>query len=126
MLCAFLTGFSQVDTTAQRADTIKIGGMIIIKKPGEKGREIKRERDLSMPNRKSNKPTNVSTNWWIFDLGLNNVNDRTSYGSTAANAYMIPVKNKECSTSYQENQYSSRCNLPELHGNNPNFSFPSI
>ena len=90
MLCAFLAGFSQIDSTAQKADTIKIGGMIIIKKPGEKGREIKREKDVSMPDRKRNKPTNVSTNWWIVDLGLNNINDRTSYGSAAANAYMLP------------------------------------
>ena len=34
-LCTILTGFAQIDTTAkQTPDTIKIGGMVIIREPG--------------------------------------------------------------------------------------------
>ena len=91
-LCILASGFAQIDTTGkeQKADTIKVGGMIIIKRPGEK-REIKREKDVSIPDRKSSKNSNVSTNWWIIDLGFNNVNDNTIYGSAAANSYMVGV-----------------------------------
>ena len=91
-LCILASGFAQIDTTGkeQKADTIKVGGMIIIKRPGEK-REIKREKDVSIPDRKSSKNSNVSTNWWIIDLGFNNINDNTIYGSVAANSYMVGV-----------------------------------
>ena len=90
-LCVLTSGFAQVDTTGkEKADTIKVGGMIIIKRPGEK-REIKREKDVSIPDRKSSKNSNVSTNWWIIDLGFNNVRDNTVYGSAAANSYLVGV-----------------------------------
>jgi hypothetical protein len=88
-LCVITSGFAQVDTTGkEKADTIKVGGMIIIKRPGEK-REIKREKDVSIPERKSSKNSNVSTNWWIVDLGFNNIKDNTVYGSADANSYLV-------------------------------------
>ena len=91
-LCVLTSGFAQIDTTGkeQKADTIKVGGMIIIKRPGEK-REIKREKDVSIPERKSSKNSNVSTNWWIIDLGFNNVRDNTVYGSADANSYLVGI-----------------------------------
>ena len=87
-----MSGFAQIDSTGkeQKADTIKVGGMIIIKRPGEK-REIKREKDVSIPDRKSSKNSNVSTNWWIVDLGFNNMRDNTVYGSAAANSYLVGI-----------------------------------
>ena len=92
ILCVITSGFAQTDTTGkeQKADTIKVGGMIIIKRPGEK-REIKREKDVEIPDRKSGKNSNLSTNWWIIDLGFNNINDNTVYGSAAANSYLVGV-----------------------------------
>lgn len=77
-LCALSAGYGQTDSTkADEPDTIKVGGMIIIKKPGEKGREVKR--DPEMPERRRSKTSNVSTNWWIVDLGFNNISDNTNY-----------------------------------------------
>ncbi len=88
-LGVFMTGFAQTDTTIQKADTIKIGGMVIIKRPGEK-REVKRDRDFEIPERRREKQSNLSTNWWIMDIGFNHVNDKTVYGSADANSYLIP------------------------------------
>jgi len=44
LLCTVLTGFAQTDTTGKQNnppvnDTIRIGGMIITRKPGPKDRE---------------------------------------------------------------------------------------
>lgn len=91
-LCALLgavtTGFAQTDTTAkQTPDTIKIGGMIIIREPGKEGEtENKRERIFRISRRNADKPSNVSTNWWILDLGFANYNDQTNYADAAAQA----------------------------------------
>lgn len=85
VLALFATGlsmaaFAQTDTT-QKADTIKIGGMVIIKK-GDKG-DTSKNRDIVISN-KHKKSSNVSTNWWIVDLGFANFNDKTAYTSAAA------------------------------------------
>jgi hypothetical protein len=87
ILCIALTGFTQVDTTGKQnePDTIKIGGMIIIRKAGG-NREIvrsKRGRDTTISRRKYSKPSNISTNWWILDLGFSNYNDQTNYANTS-------------------------------------------
>ncbi|WP_162303931.1 porin family protein [Paracnuella aquatica] len=87
-LCALSIGFAasaQTDTTKQeQADTVRIGGMVIIRKnaPGEKGQdgEIRVK-----PVRKSN--SKVNTNWWIVDLGFANWSDNTNYSSPAAQAF---------------------------------------
>ena len=79
-ICTVLTGFAQ-DEPTQKSDTIRIGGMVIIRKPGEKNKE------LTISNRKTSKQSNVKTNWWIVDLGFANFNDKTSYSSTAAQQY---------------------------------------
>jgi hypothetical protein len=86
-----LIGFAQNDTTStkpsEKSDTIRIGGMIIIKKPGG-GREIihnkNKSREITIPRRKYNKTANISTNWWILDLGFSNFNDKTNYSSVDA------------------------------------------
>ena len=75
-ICAAMTGFTQ-----KEADTIKVGGITIIRKPANKDREYK------MPERKKNKPSNLRTNWWIIDLGFANYKDNTDYSSVAAQQY---------------------------------------
>jgi hypothetical protein len=84
-LCAFMTGFTQVDSTKQTPDTIKIGGMVIIREPGSK-EDTKKTRVLRIGNRHGDRRANVSTNWWILDLGFSNYNDQTVYTSAAAQA----------------------------------------
>ena len=88
--CLFTTSFAQTDTTGKKEtnDTIRIGGMIIIKKPGSNEREIIRGDKVSVkiPSRKY-KSENVTTNWAILDLGFSSFNDKTNYGSLATQAF---------------------------------------
>jgi hypothetical protein len=68
-------------------DTIKIGGMIIIRKKGS-SEEVKKDNEYKIKNRKnSEKPSNLTTNWWIFDFGFSNYTDNTVYSNAAAQAY---------------------------------------
>lgn len=89
-LCATVAGFAQTDTTSkpatQQYDTIHIGGMVIIRKAGNKD-DVKKDNEYKMRDRKSDKPSNLTTNWWIFDIGFSNFSDKTIYSSTAAQAY---------------------------------------
>jgi hypothetical protein len=93
-LCTLLTGFAQTDTTAQKTDTIKIGGMIIIRKPGNQNGESKKDRHIIISNNRTHHYSNVSTNWFIFDLGFANYNDQTNYTSAAAQQF-APGSNDE-------------------------------
>lgn len=91
-LCSIITGFAQTDTTvtqnpAPKDDTIRIGGMVIIRKAGSKDREIKKDTTYKMRNRRGDKPANLTTNWWIFDFGFSNYTDNTNYSGAAAQAY---------------------------------------
>ena len=91
-LCLFSmivsTAFAQTDTTTtSQGDTIRIGGMVIIRKPGSKDREVIRDREYRMRDRRHDKPSNLTTNWWIMDLGFSNFKDETVYGSAEADAY---------------------------------------
>jgi len=81
-LCTIMTGFAQTDTLPkQTTDTIKIGGMIIIREPGGNYDSTKkRDKIFRISNRRSSdKPANLSTNWWIFDIGFSNYVDNTNY-----------------------------------------------
>ncbi len=96
---ALCTGaYAQADTTKpQSTDTIKVGGIIIIKKNDEKKDEEKDEKtedkkdddgiEVQIRKRKDYKPSNISTNWFIFDLGFSNVIDNSNYGNPAVVAY---------------------------------------
>ncbi len=97
-LCSVLTSFAQTDTTGKQNqppadDTIRIGGMVIIRKAGSKDRQMKEDTAYKMRNRRGDKPSNLTTNWWIFDFGFSNYSDKTNYSSAAAQAY-APGGNK--------------------------------
>ena len=87
----FATGFAQTDTTGKnessvKSDTIRIGGMIIIKKSGNK--EITTEdKEIKIQRRSSYKNENLTTNWWIVDIGFSNFTDNTNYSSAAAQSF---------------------------------------
>ncbi len=83
-LCMTLGSFAQTDTTSApktvpQDDTIRIGGMVIIRKAGSKDREILHNREYKMKNREADKPGNLSTNWWIMDIGFSNYTDKSVY-----------------------------------------------
>ena len=96
ILCTTLMGFAQVDTTGKQTDTtgkqenevdtIKVGGMIIIRK--HNGNEITHEKkEKTETHHHYYKPSNVSTNWWIIDFGFSNYADQTDYSSSEAQSF---------------------------------------
>src|SRR6185503_13562751 len=88
--CLFNIANAQTDTTGKQTnDTIRIGGMIIIRKPGSNDREIitRGDRTVRIPSRSRHKPDNVTTNWMVMDLGYAGFNDKTNYLSAEAQAF---------------------------------------
>lgn len=81
-----LTATAQTDSTKNaKPDTIRIGGIIIVKN-GKKGKDkdvnITMGRKYKYSQKKRN--ANVSTNWWIVDLGFANYTDNTNYANTGS------------------------------------------
>ena len=97
-LCTIMTCFAQTDTTgkqnpAPQNDTIRIGGMIIIRKAGSKDDPMSHHKDYEVSTNHVVKHSNLRTNWVILDIGFSNYSDKTIYGSPAAQAY-APGSNK--------------------------------
>ena len=63
------------------ADTIRIGGMVIIKRGG--GNEGKKQTTVTIGRRKE-KHSNISTAHWIVDLGFANYTDKTDYAAATS------------------------------------------
>jgi hypothetical protein len=68
----------------EKVDTIRVGGMVIIKKKGEGDHG---HNNVVIVDHHRRKPSNISTNWIILDLGFANVNDNTNYASAEAQAF---------------------------------------
>lgn len=82
-------GFAQTDTTSEQIDTIKVGKFIIIKKNKNGTTQPGSDRTTTIEvDKRPRKPSNLSTNWWIFDLGFANLRDETDYNSAAARSYL--------------------------------------
>ncbi|HUR12012.1 MAG TPA: outer membrane beta-barrel protein [Flavitalea sp.] len=88
-----LAGIAQTDSTRKEpkneGDTIRIGNILIIKD----GRNRDDDRDnkdttVQIQRRKHYKPSNVSTNWWIVDLGISQFNDKTNYANAVASGFL--------------------------------------
>ena len=72
-----VTLLAQNDSTrTQHADTIKIGGMVIIKKDSPD--QHRRQTTVNIGNQRNQKHYNVSTAQFIVDLGFANWEDRKS------------------------------------------------
>jgi hypothetical protein len=93
-LCLAHSGWAQTDSTgkspapAPKDDTIRVGSLIIIK-DGKTDREDDEYVRNSRRHHERNhyKPSNISTNWLILDLGFSNFNDKTVYASTSAQQF---------------------------------------
>lgn len=83
--CITAISFAQTDSTKNQDDTIHIGGMVIIRNKNSKDKNT--DEEVKMNNRRTNKNSAVSTNWWIIDIGFSNYVDNTDYGSASAQAY---------------------------------------
>ncbi len=83
-----LTSMAQTDSVEvqRKNDTIRIGGMIILKKgdPNDKKRVT-----VTVGNRRKPKSSNISTASWIVDLGFANWTDKTNYASATSDGYLI-------------------------------------
>jgi hypothetical protein len=112
ILCVALSSFAQVDTTgkenpSEKSDTIKVGGMIIIRKPGGEHDIYKKDHETGTyhyHHHDYNRPANISTNWCIFDFGFSNYTDKTDYKSPEATAF-APGTSKDA---FRLNTWKSR------------------
>ena len=68
----------------EKKDTIRVGGMIIVKK-GKAGKGA--ELSVTAGEPVKSKRSNISTNWWILDLGFANYSDKTNYAN--AGSYLV-------------------------------------
>lgn len=82
---------AQSDSTIQRpADTIRVGGIVIIRKSGPKHKTEKEDQEYHIKRRKGEEPSNLSTNWWIFDIGFSNFTDKSNYTSSLLSGFTGP------------------------------------
>ena len=86
-LSGAMTCLAQDSTKKDKADTIRIGGMIIVKN-GKDDDSSRRNRNITISNRHKRKSSNVSTNWWIVDIGFANVNDKTDYAAAQSSGFL--------------------------------------
>jgi len=97
ILCTALMGFAQTDTTGKQnneVDTIKVGGMIIIRKHNGENEITHNKKEKSETHHYHYKSSNLSTNWWIVDFGFSNYNEQTNYSSSEAQSF-APGTSKE-------------------------------
>lgn len=99
-----LQGFAQTDTTTNgdKVDTIHVGNFVIIQKDKDKRYgasdsayryNVFDDHDWNINlnffgGRPRHAHANLSTNWFIFDLGFANWRDKTAYGTPEANAFL--------------------------------------
>ncbi len=80
-------------TTKDKVDTIRIGGMIIIKKKGDNRSDSASDRDFNIEwNRHRKRNKNVETYYMVMDFGFANFTDKTNYTSADARSYAKTVR----------------------------------
>jgi len=101
--CLLVAGmsFAQTDSTSKNTDTVKVGNFIIIKKRNgsngssnltDENEKKRREYYDYRVERRPRRRSNISTNWWIMDLGFANMRDNTNYTSAAAGTYFKTLR----------------------------------
>lgn len=89
MLCLTASAQTTDTTMVEIHDTIRVGSIIIIKDGTESASErSEKRRDYVINHKKSRWKNNVSTNWFIVDLGFLNHNDKTNYASAEAQNFV--------------------------------------
>lgn len=92
VLLSIGTASAQTDSTRQekKQDTIRIGGIVIIKGKDKdsKSKTIIIEDSTKIVRKKAK--SDVSTNWWIVDLGFANYTDKTNYANALASGFVGP------------------------------------
>ncbi|MCU7552055.1 PorT family protein [Chitinophagaceae bacterium LB-8] len=88
-----ITSFAQTDSTnvqtdstkIEREDTIRVGGMVIIRK-GDKS-DVWKNEEIKISNWKKG-PFRSNTNWGVLDIGFANYNDKSNYEAAAASDFV--------------------------------------
>ena len=107
MLLATAFAQAQTDTTKKTntPDTIKVGNFVIIKKnkngstttEAEVNKNGKKHLTINIntTNNSVKKKKNLSTNWWILDLGFANYRDQTNYGAAQNMGYLRQFRTQD-------------------------------
>ena len=93
--CLLVAGmsFAQTDSTAKNTDTVKVGNFVIIKKKGNASSDAEEVHNKVKDyysyyiERRPRTKKNISTNWFIFDLGFANFRDNTDYAYAQQGPY---------------------------------------
>ena len=103
IICLTLSAQDERGKTDRKKDTIRIGGMVIVKQ-GKNKNGNGQVKDVSVGRHHvPEKNKNVSTNWGVLDLGFSNYDDNTNYSNTGS--YLI---NKPGSPSLGKNDFRLR------------------
>lgn len=105
-ICFALTGMAQTDSTGKKtdsttneSDTIRVGNILIIKSKKDRKTEDDKDHDdhgdVKVQRRKDYKPSNITTNWGIVDLGVSQFNDNTNYSQAIAQGYLPAGANED-------------------------------
>lgn len=82
-MCFALSGLAQTDSTKKDGDTIRVGNILILKDKkdakSDDHDDDDDDDDVHVHRRKPYKPSKLSTNWGIVDLGISQFNDKTNY-----------------------------------------------
>jgi hypothetical protein len=84
---------AQTDTTGKNdnwhpgGDTLRVGNLLIIRNGPAQSMGDPYVRIRNRHYNRSYRPSNISTNWGIVDLGFTNYNDKTNYTSVSARQF---------------------------------------
>src|SRR5947209_8549389 len=81
-----LACMAQDSSSTEKVDTVRVGGMIIIKKHSNNEDHEKSHTDVEVV--RHHRESNLSTNWCIVDLGFSNWNDKTNYAAAQASGFL--------------------------------------
>lgn len=91
--------FAQSDSSSVQSDTVRVGNFVIIRKnkggteTHENGSWRDWDRTINVKIEKHpRKKTNISTNWWIMDIGFSNFRDNTNYTNAQAGTYFKTLR----------------------------------
>ena len=88
IVCTALSSFAQTDSVQveRKNDTIRIGGMIILKK-GQP--EDEKRVTVTVGKRHHQNNSNISTSSFVFDIGFANWRDKTNYAAATNDGYIV-------------------------------------
>lgn len=82
---------AQSDSANTKTDTITVGNFVIIKKEKSSQKRESNSFVINWNKEKNKKNQNISTNWFIFDLGFANYRDETDYAAATASNFLRAV-----------------------------------